>query len=482
MVQTPIKILIVDDESLIREIISDYLEDSGYETMTVPDAETALSLLTEINPALILLDLQMPGKGGLWLLKELAQAQIHIPVVVVSGAGDIGFVVESLRNGAWDYITKPIKDMAILDHTINSALEKQRLLEENNNHRLHLEQLVKERTDELQLSETRYQKLFSTMMNGFAIFKILSKTPNFIRDLINIDANPAFLKMLQLSTLDLANKSFFELFPSLEKTLPARFQSLTNEDQAVHYVEYVAELKKHFEIYAYTLDAFTLALFISDVTPRIKAESGLLKSLKEKELLLKEMHHRVKNNLQVIYGLITLQLMEIDEPQIKRMLKEHQDRIMSMALIHKNLYLYNDIQHVQMQEYLPQLLSSSLQSYGIDPKDVRMDFQINAFSFHLDFAIPCGLLLNEILSFILQHWEAKHNSLQIILEKTNGDYTLKLFTPLRLKDLFSREEGFSKTILSMLTSQLNGELDIFEDSLKTTFQLTFPEQEVVQFS
>jgi PAS domain S-box-containing protein len=150
----PVKILAIDDEPVIRDSIASYLEDSGFKVLQAGDGKAGLALFREQAPDLILLDLRMPEMDGLAFLDTLQQESADTPVIVVSGTGVLQDAIEALRAGAHDFVTKPILDMAVLEHAIQNALERARLRQENRRYRQHLEEEIARRTTDL-LERTR---------------------------------------------------------------------------------------------------------------------------------------------------------------------------------------------------------------------------------------------------------------------------------------------------------------------------------------
>jgi len=146
-----------------------------------------------------------------------------------------------------------------------------------------------------------------------------------------------------------------------------------------------------------------LVLNITDISDRKKAEVNLQRSVKEKEILLREVHHRVKNNMQVISGLIELQAAQIQDPRIRGLFFESQNRIRTMALIHEILYRSNDYAHINFSKYLNELITYLLESYGRSRDDIVIDTRLNVTYLSLDLAIPCGLMANELISNCLKH-------------------------------------------------------------------------------
>ena len=148
-VHKPLKILAIDDEPVVRDSIAAYLEDSGFEVLQAGDGQEGLQKLREAAPELILLDLRMPEMDGLEFLEIMKQEAPDTPVIVVSGTGVLQDAIEALRAGAHDFVTKPILDMAVLEHAVKGALERARLRSENLRYREHLEAEIAQRTSDL---------------------------------------------------------------------------------------------------------------------------------------------------------------------------------------------------------------------------------------------------------------------------------------------------------------------------------------------
>jgi len=140
-----------------------------------------------------------------------------------------------------------------------------------------------------------------------------------------------------------------------------------------------------------------------DVTDSRHAEEQIKSSLKEKEVLLKEIHHRVKNNLQIICSLLNLQSNEIGDPAACQKFKESQDRVKAMALIHERLYQSGDLAKIDFAGYVRNLTGHLLRSYRANSSSVRLNLDIDPVPMNLDVAIPCGLIINELVSNSLKY-------------------------------------------------------------------------------
>lgn len=132
-------VLIIDDDESIRTMLSAYLRSQDYTTSAAGDGQSGIRFCRETPPDLVVCDLRMPGTDGLHVLSELSESHPELPVIIVSGTADLGDAVQALRLGAWDYVTKPIFDFAVLDHALARALERARLLAENRAYRSRLE-------------------------------------------------------------------------------------------------------------------------------------------------------------------------------------------------------------------------------------------------------------------------------------------------------------------------------------------------------
>jgi serine phosphatase RsbU (regulator of sigma subunit) len=154
MITVPAKILTIEDEPPIRDGIVAYLEDSGFTMLEANDGPSGIEIFRHEHPDVVLCDLRLPGMDGLEVLSTITAESPETPVIVVSGVSLLDYAVQALKRGAWDYVTKPIHDMAVLESAVRRVIEHADLLRQNREYREHLEALNQELTQTLkQLQE-----------------------------------------------------------------------------------------------------------------------------------------------------------------------------------------------------------------------------------------------------------------------------------------------------------------------------------------
>lgn len=232
--------------------------------------------------------------------------------------------------------------------------------------------------------------------------------------------------------------------------------------------------------------------FLSNITERKRAEEQFQASLAEKELLLEEIHHRVKNNLQIISSLLNLQAGFIQDPRTLELFRECQNRIQSMALIHEGLYQPDNLALINVGNYMRHLIADVYQSYGVTSADIGLSVEVDSgIKLSMESAIPCGLIVNELISNALKHafppaigapggMETNitgRGEIRVSLKSDGKDHLLLEvadtgvglspdFDPGQLKSLGLR-------LVKMLAAQLQGVV-VFDRSGGTTCRIRFP--------
>jgi PAS domain S-box-containing protein len=152
-------ILVIDDEAPIRSLFAKYLKRLDYKAIFAKDGAKGIEMADAVRPDLVISDLFMPHKDGFVVLEAMGRIHPEIPVVVLSGAGDMDAVIRALRLGAWDFLRKPVEKLELLRNTLAKALERSRLIKENRRYQADLEKMVDAKTAELRAGELRLRTM-----------------------------------------------------------------------------------------------------------------------------------------------------------------------------------------------------------------------------------------------------------------------------------------------------------------------------------
>jgi two-component sensor histidine kinase len=216
-----------------------------------------------------------------------------------------------------------------------------------------------------------------------------------------------------------------------------------------------------------------------DVTDRVLAEQKLRDSIQEKEAMLKEIHHRVKNNLQVITSLLNLQAERIKEPSTRAVFLESQSRVRAMALVHETLYGSESLARIELPRYLGRLCDSLLQTFGGNDR-VKLERDIDPIELDLDQALPIGLIVSELVSNALKYAfpAERHGQIRVSLKNPeNSHYNLIVADDgIGLPNDLDLEKTTSLGLylVRVLTRQLRGTLEIGRDPSGAIFSLRLP--------
>lgn len=214
----------------------------------------------------------------------------------------------------------------------------------------------------------------------------------------------------------------------------------------------------------------------------LRAERDLLaRSLAEKEVLIQEVHHRVKNNLAVIASLLRLQASNIADKSLAAALRESQHRVESMALIHEQLYTNGDLREVDLAQHASILAGNLFHSYGIDPGRISWSVALEPLPLGVDQAIPAGLILNELVSNALKHAFPEGRKGSVVIEGGRLDGRVNLAVqddgigvPSGVE--LARPKSLGMQIVKILTRQLKGTFEV-ACGRPARFKISFPEAE-----
>lgn len=218
-----------------------------------------------------------------------------------------------------------------------------------------------------------------------------------------------------------------------------------------------------------------------DISERKTFEEETKRSLTEKEVMLKEIHHRVKNNMQVISSLLNLQSQYLNDKdeQIKLIFQESQNRIRSMALIHEKLYQSRDFAHINFDEYAKELLGKLMETYRQQSKEISLKIDSNGIILNMDTSISLGLILNELVTNCFKHaftFNSSKNMIAINLSRKVDSFVLIVSDngkgfPENID--FKNTDSLGLQLVNTLVYQINGNIDLISDG-GSTFIITFP--------
>lgn len=218
---------------------------------------------------------------------------------------------------------------------------------------------------------------------------------------------------------------------------------------------------------------------LGEIAERKLVEEALNKSIKEKDVLLKEIHHRVKNNLQIVSSLLSLQSQYVNEPGSVELFKESQSRIISMALIHEKLYQTGDLTRINLSEYANELIGDLFRSYSVNTHLVKYQIESKNILLDINTAIPCGLIINELVTNSIKHAfpDNRSGEIKIDIQCQDGNCILKIADngvgfpdDLDINDV----KTLGLQLVTSLTKQLDGTIKLDREG-GTCFTIKFNE-------
>lgn len=216
----------------------------------------------------------------------------------------------------------------------------------------------------------------------------------------------------------------------------------------------------------------------TDVTKRREAEDKLFDSLQEKEVLLKEIHHRVKNNLYIISGLLNLQSSYIEHEEVKNLFQDSQNRIQTMATVHEQLYQSDNLSEIDFAEYLEKLIGNLFLSYNSHQRGVKSITDLQSCHLHIETATPAGLLVNELVTNAFKHAFDDGKGFVKVSLKVDSNQQMNLIVSDNGKGLppqlnWEESPSLGLRLVRLLIQQLDGEIEVETSNKGTLFSIKF---------
>lgn len=317
-------------------------------------------------------------------------------------------------------------------------------------------------------SEQRYRSLFDNLNSGFSLNEIIVDADGKPVDYRFLAMNAAFSAMTGLEPAAAIGRRVSEALPGIESEAGnwvGVFGAVALTGVPTHFEQHSLALHRWFEVVAYRPAPGQFAVIAQDITHRKEAEAKLQEAVLEKETLLKEVYHRVKNNLQVVQSLLSLQRRSVPEGPASTALEESVQRVRAMALVHEKLYQSGNLAAVSVVDYTADLLKQISDATGAAQRRISLRADIAPILTGLDGAIPFGLLVSELISNALKHGfnDGRGGEVRIVLTQQEGGVMLSVSDDgVGLPDSFDlASPGTMGLQLAVnLSRQLGGELQV----------------------
>ena len=461
---TRIKIFVIEDNPGDLVLIREMIKDSGLE-FELENSETlkeGLETFKKLDYDILLLDLGLPDSDGIETFLKAHSELTNKPIIILTGFSDEEQATNAVSRGAQDYLIKGQVDPNLLSKSIRYALERKKS----------------------ELKILKEEEKSRTYFDSAGVMRAVVGIDKKIKEI-----NSKGCEILGYSKEELMGKNWFEyLSPKNREKNEKIFEEMIAGTISPYSQKEQTILRKNGEkriiSWSITLlkdDSGRVSSIINsgeDITKSKQYEKDIKSSLEEKELLLREIHHRVKNNLQIISSLLNLQANHIKDEDILDHFNDYQNRIKSISLVHEKLYRSSDIGQVEMSNYTQHLVEDLVRNYGRPDLDILFD--IEEVKLGIDTAIPCGLIINELVSNSLKHAfpDNKTGEIRIKFNK-NASNEFELLIQdngvgISPKIDLEHSETLGLELVSSLVQQLDGCMQM-QKNPGTTFYIKFQE-------
>lgn len=463
------KIILLENNQEDTELISDALRKSkvNHELIIVSDKESYTKALIEHQPDLILAEALIPSIEMNEAMELCLEYSPNSSLILLTVSLDRELSVHELIKEPHKYLE--LQRTTKLNAAIKTSLDILNTSEE-----------LKRMDRELKGREALLTATLESTADGILVVdndgEIVSYNQNFIK-MWDIP-----LEIMESKEGDRALTYVLNQLKEPEAFLQ-RVHELYSEPDAVSYDKLCFKDGKIFERYSkpQKIDGKTVGRVWSfrDITDNVKKDEQLKESLKEKELMLREIHHRVKNNLQIISSLLKLQSINSKDPDAIAQLQNSQNRVRTMGMIHEKLYGSKELNHIDFGAYVKQLVAHLFSSYGVKPNTIQLVVNAKNVFLDIDTAVPCGLIINELVSNCLKHafpdCEKGHIEIEFFTDKDEYYNLIVSDDGIGLPEEAqpSTSDSLGLKLISTLSRQLGSEMEINVNN-GTRYFLKFP--------
>jgi PAS domain S-box-containing protein len=424
------RVLLIDDDPADRDLLARQLHRAFdvLDCVEVSRRQDFEAAIAEGGFDVVITDYQLKWSDGLWVLRHCRESHPDLPVVMYTDTGNEEIAVEGMKAGLNDYVLK--SHPTRLPIAIQESLEKAELRRAQaaaeaalKQAKDTLERTVEERTAELEALNARLRadiarrqnveqelresqaRLQAVLDHTTAVIFLIDPEDRFLL------VNRQFEQLFHVANVGLVGQPLEAVF---SEAIAAAFRDNNRQVFATGTAQEFEELVPHDDgqhtyisikvpLYTATGIPYALCGISTDITERKRAEEALKAALTEKEVLLKEVYHRIKNNLQIISSLLDLQADTVPDPQVRALFEDSQQRIQAVALIHESLYQAGNVGRIPAAEYIQRLSTQVFQAYTPPGDHITLKVQADPIWIEAQNAIPCGLIVNELLSNSLKY-------------------------------------------------------------------------------
>jgi len=395
------RILVIEDNPDHAHFILTALKKCGYSTQHIADGLEAYQYLSdpEQQAEVVVLDYHLPSMDGLSIIKKLCvggKGNCHAAFIFLTVESGLETAVEAMKAGAMDFMPKIGRFYDELPHMVAKVYD----LYHNRRENRRMQQELAER-----------EELFRMIFNNSNDAVYMSGLQENGLPGCFIEVNP-----LACSRLGYSREEYLTMTPIdlMDNELSVNIHHVMNKlrEKGSYTFETVQAAKDGKRVpveISSSLFQFKgeprLIHVVRDITERTLAAQKLTRSLLEKELLLREVHHRVKNNLSIIYSILHFQKQYASRQFIESILENTQNRIKSLVLVHEKLYGSSDLTHIDFEDYTRDLATHLISASKLPAEKIlcRIDFPKSLPEMDIDVIIPCGLIINELVTNALKH-------------------------------------------------------------------------------